>query len=302
MAGVVKRLQWRAEYAALRAVYAVARRLPETWRRRCGRGLGRFAFRSLRYRREVVLAQLRWAFPDRDDASRRELAERVYEQLGTSLLEFMTLGDLGPERIRDRVRLEGLEHLERFRAAGRGVLLTTGHFGNWELMGAALAAYGYPLGVVARSQSNPLVDALQNDVRRRAGMTVIKAAGSIRQLVRSLRDGGRVAMLPDVNAGDDGVFVPFLGRTASTPRGLAYFAWKLGCPIVPMYCVRQPDGTHVGHVTEPIEPDPQQDETTAVQDLTRRHTERLEAFVRRHPDHWFWVHRRWKTRPPEERP
>ena len=167
-------------------------------------------------------------------------------------------------------------------------------------MGAALAAHGHPLSVVARSQSNPWVDRLQNDVRARAGMSVIKADESIRRLVRTLRDGGLVAMLPDVNAGDDGVFVPFMGRLASTPRGLAYFAWKLDCPIVPMYCVRQPDGRHVGHVTEPILPDPGQDEETAVRDLTRRHTERLETFVRRHPDHWFWVHRRWKTRPPED--
>lgn len=302
MAGALKRLQWGSEYVLLRAAFSMTRRLSDDRLRRLGRGLGRFAFRTVGYRRRVADTQLAAAFPALGPVERRDLALRVYEQIGTSLLEFMTLGDRGPEGLRDQVRFEGLEHLTPFLESGRGVILTTGHFGNWEIMGAALAAQGWPLNVVARSQSNPWVDALQNDVRRRAGMRVIKADESIRRLVRALRDGELVAMLPDVNAGDDGVFVPFLGRLASTPRGLAYFAWKLDCPIVPMYCVRQPDGRYVGHVTAPILPDPGQDEETAVRELTRRHTERLEDFVRRHPDHWFWVHRRWKTRPAEERP
>ena len=129
---------------------------------------------------------------------------------------------------------------------------------------------------------------------------MIKADASVRGVLRAVKDGEFVVMLPDVNAGDDGVFVDFMGRAASTPRGLAYFAWKLNVPVVPAFMVRQPDDRHVLHVTAPIEPDPSMDEASAVLSLTRAFTIRLEGFVRQYPDHWLWLHRRWKTRPPGE--
>ncbi len=293
-----KRLRWRLEYVALDALRRGVRRMSTAGRLAAGRRLGDAAFRVWGYRREVALAQLRQAFPAWDEAARRDVARRAYRQIATSLFEFMAMDGFGPERIRALVDLDDPGVLEPLRASGRGFIFTTGHFGNFELLGAALTAYGYPLQVVVRQQSNPHVDRLQNDIRARCGVQAIRADGSVRQLVKLLRSGGTAAMLPDVNAGRDGVFVEFLGAAASTPPGLAYFSWKLGCPIVPVFLVRQPDGRHVAHVTAAIEPDPQMDEAQAVLALTRAHTDRLAEFVRRHPDHWFWVHRRWKTRPP----
>ncbi|MDO9171838.1 MAG: lysophospholipid acyltransferase family protein [bacterium] len=300
MARSLKSVRWRLEYAALVAVRNVVRRLSAGGRRSAGRRLGEAAFRFWGYRRDVALAQLRQAFPDWDEAARRDVAVRAYQQITTSLFEFMAMDDLTPERIRELVDLDDPGILEPLRASGRGFIFTTGHFGNFELLGAALTAHGYPLQVVVRQQSNPHVDRLQNAIRARSGVQAIRADGSVRQLVKLLRVGGTAAMLPDVNAGLEGVFVEFLGAPASTPPGLAYFAWKLGCPIVPVFLVRQPDGRHVAHVTPAIEPDPTQDEASAVLALTQAHTDRLAEFVRRHPDHWFWVHRRWKTQPPRK--
>lgn len=300
MARSLKNVRWRLEYAALVAVRSVVRRLSAGGRRSAGRRLGEAAFRFWGYRRDVALAQLRQAFPDWDEAARRDVAVRAYRQIATSLFEFMAMDDLTPERIRELVDLDDPGILEPLRASGRGFIFTTGHFGNFELLGASLTAHGYPLQVVVRQQSNPHVDRLQNAIRTRSGVQAIRADGSVRQLVKLLRGGGTAAMLPDVNAGLDGVFVEFLGAPASTPPGLAYFAWKLGCPIVPVFLVRQPDGRHVAHVTPAIEPDPTQDEASAVLALTQAHTDRLAEFVRRHPDHWFWVHRRWKTQPPRK--
>lgn len=298
MARPIKRVRWALEYAALAAVFTLVRILPERWWRSMGRGLGGWIHDRTGFRRAVVRENMAHAFPERDEANRSALARAFYVRLGETMLEFFALGGWNGRDILRRVDHEGLEHLESLRSEGRGAILTTGHFGNWELLGSSVAALGFPIRVVARTQSNPWVDAMQNRVRERAGMRVIKADTSVRQVIRSVRGGEFVAMLPDVNAGDDGVFVEFLGRQASTPRGVAYFAWKLGCPLVPSVIVARGDGTHAARFLEPIEPDTSLDEETAVRTLTQALADRLAEQIRLHPDHYFWVHRRWKTRPP----
>lgn len=297
-----KKILWALEYAFLCLVFALASILPERWLETLGRGLGRFVFRHVGARRQVVLDNLEHAFPERDVLSLWDLAERIYANLGVNIFAFFALARFTPARIRARVRLENTDYLDGLRDAGEGALLMTGHFGHWELLGAAVSAYGYPTKYLVRTQSNPWADRLQNKIRNRAGLGVIRADASVRQLVRHVREGGYVGVLPDANAGDDGVFVDFLGRQASTPRGLAYFAFKLKCPIVPVFLVRQADGTHVARFHDPILADPDWDEPTAILQLTRAYTDVLADMVRAHPDHYFWIHRRWKTRPPGEVP
>jgi len=299
MASAAKRLRWSVEYAALGVVRGAARLLPRPWLSAAGRGLGRFAGQVLGLRRAVVLENLGHAFPELDDRQLRELAGRVYAQLGMSLVEFLRLGDLSPADLRECVRIEDEGRLDALRAAGRGALLTTGHFGNWEYLGAALAANGYPVSFLVKDQSNARVDRAQNEIRRRAGMGVIRQS-ALGQIVKAVRGGEFVGILPDQNAGGDGVFVDFMGRPASAARGLAWLAWRLDCPIVPVAIIRRPEGDHRAVFRDPIEPDPGAEEEAEVRRLTEAHTRALEAFVRAHPDHYFWVHRRWKTRPPQE--
>ena len=298
----LKKIKWALEYGLLCATFAVVRLMPEHRVEAAGRALGAFVFRHGGFRRAVVLDNLAHAFPELETADREDLAERVYRHLGATLFGFFSMARATPERVRARVRLENTAALDALRDAGRGALLMTGHFGNWELLGAAVSANGYPTRYLVRTQSNPWVDALQNRIRARAGLGVIRAdASSVRQLVRHVRDGGFVGVLPDVNAGDDGVFVDFFGRQASTPRGLAHFAVKLKCPVIPVFLVRQEDGTHVARFHEPLHPDPDLAPDEAVRVLTQAFTDVLARTIRAHPDHYFWVHRRWKTRPPQER-
>jgi len=297
-----KKLLWALEYIFLCLVFALASILPERWLEAMGRGLGRFVFRHVGARRQVVLDNLEHAFPERDVLTLWDLAEKIYANLGANVFAFFALARLTPARIRSRVRLENTAFLDGLRERGEGALLMTGHFGHWELLGAAVSAYGYETKYLVRTQSNPWADRLQNRIRERAGLGVIRADASVRQLVRHVRAGGYVGVLPDANAGDDGIFVDFLGRPASTPRGLAYFAFKLKCPIVPVFLIRQPDGTHVARFLEPLHVDPDWDEPTAILELTRAYSDVLSDVVRAHPEHYFWVHRRWKTRPPGEVP
>lgn len=299
MAANRKRLRWLVEYAALYPLFLVARLLPLRLAVAVGRGAGRLAYRVFGIRRKVVRDNLRAALggalakPDLD-----ALAGRSYANLGGTLLEFCKLHDTPRSRLLSWVDCEGRERLDELRAAGRGALLTTGHFGNWELLGAVVAASGYPISFLIKDQSNPHINRLQNEIRRRAGIGVIRQGASVRHLLYALRRGEFVGILGDQDAGSQGVFIEFLGRPASAFRGIAYIAWRTGCPIVPSFLVRQRDGRHRAFFTAPIEVDPAWDEQTAVPLLTRAHNERLEAFVRAHPDHYFWVHRRWKTQPP----
>ena len=301
LARALKRLRWAVEYLLLWLVLAVVRALPERAWRRLGRRLGSWIHHGLRFRRGVVRDNMIRAMPERTPAELDALADAFYLHLGETMLEFCAMAGWTPGDVLDRVDHQALAPIHGLRRQGRGAILVTGHYGNWELLGAAAAAAGIPMSVVARTQSNLWVDSLQNRIRERSGMRVIKADASVREVVRAVRRGEFVAMLPDVNAGDDGVFVDFLGRPASTPRGVAYFAWKLGCPLVTAFLVRDGDGTHTIRAGTIIEPNPQQDEETAIRELTQALADSIGAQIRNRPEFYFWVHRRWKTRPPAGR-
>ncbi len=293
-------VQWR-DYLLLRLVFALARPLSFRARQRLGAALGAFCWVVLPFRRGVVLENLRTTVGrDLDEPALRDLARAFYIHLGTTLMEFCGYWRLGPERLRALVDVEGERHVERVRDMPGGAVLVSGHFGNWELIGAWLSAIGFDVSYLVKTQANARVDRLQNDLRNRAGVGVIRTGPSIKELVRVLRGGGLVGLLGDQHAGSGGLVMDVLGRPASVFRGAAALAWRLRCPLVTGFLVRRPDGRHVLHVGEPILPDPEWDEETAVGEMTRLHTQRLEEMIRRHPEQYFWVHRRWKVPVPEE--
>ncbi len=294
----LKHVRWWLEYASLYFLFLIARLLPQRALVPWGRRLGLTVYRLLPIRRSVVLENLRAAFgAERSEQEIRALARRFYGELGVTLLEFFSLWGLSREKIRRRVEIQGREHLDACRAQGQGAVLISGHFGNWELLGAAMVAYGYPTHYLIKSQANPYVDRMHNEIRRRAGIGVIRQGLSVRQLVYALRRGEFVGILSDQDAGRQGIFLPFLGRPAAVARGPAYMAWRTRVPLLVGVIFRGDDGRHRAEFTAPVYPDPSWDEETAVRELTRIQTERLEAFIRRHPEHYFWVHRRWKTQP-----
>lgn len=291
----------RLDYALLYALYLVARPLPRPWLLALGRGLGTFVWTVHGYRRGVVLANLRHAFGDgHDEAQLHRLAAAFYRNLGMTLMEFLALPRLAPADVVALVDMEGAEHLDQVRRLGRGGLLVSGHFGNWELLGARVAAEGQPVNFIVKTQHNERVDRIQNRIRQGVGIGTIRAGGSIKEMIRALRRQEWIGLLADQDAGPDGVFCEFLGRQASVFRGAAYLAWKLDCPLITGFIYRRPDGRHLVRIDPPVEPDRNLGEDEAVRRLTEVHVRRLEEAVRRAPDHYFWVHRRWKTRPQEE--
>jgi len=295
----LRRIRFWLEYAALGGLFWSSRLFPRKALLAWGRWLGLVTYRVLRIRRQVVLTNLRAAFAGtRSENELQLLARDFYRQLGMTLMEFFTLHSLSRDDIRELVTLEGAEHLDRCRELGRGAMLTSGHFGNWELLGAVIAAHGYPVHYLIKSQSNPYVDRMHNNIRARAGIGVIRQGASVRHLVYALRRNELVGILGDQDAGNQGLFMEFLGQEASVARGPAYMAFRTGCPVIPTAIVRQPDGTHRVIIKPPIEPDPAWSEEQAVQELTHAHTTQLEQFIRQFPAQYFWVHRRWKTKSP----
>ncbi len=297
---MASRLRQRWDYTLLTGLRLLVRPLPWSWLLAFGRGLGSFVFHARLYRRDVVLDNLRHAFGDElDEPALQDLARRFYRNLGMTLVEFLAFDRLDPDRVRELVEVVGREHYDAVAAAGQGGLFVSGHFGNWELLGARAAGLGAKVNFIVKTQSNAHVDRVQNEIRARAGLGIIRSGASIKEMILALRRREFIGMVADQDAGADGHFVEFLGRPASVFKGTAYFAWKLKVPVVTAFIYRQPDGRHRVELDPPFAAEPDWDEATAIDRLTRIYVERLEAAVRKAPEQYFWVHRRWKTAPPD---
>lgn len=291
-----RRAAHRAEYALVRLARLVDRLLGPRLSGRLAGLVGRFAYRPLGIRRGVVEEQLLLAFPDRAEEWRRRTASAAYEHLGREGIMLLRLSRLGRDDVIAVTHVDGLDALRSAVAAGRGAVLVTGHFGNWEIGGASVAARGVPLDVVARRQANPLVDRLINEARERLGMTVIPGDGATRAALRSLRRGRAVALVADQDARAQGIFVPFFGRPASTHRGPAVLALRTGAPVFMGTAVRGPDGRYRVTIREVPVPGGDDPEERADR-LTAELAAALEAAIREEPGQYLWQHRRWKTRP-----
>lgn len=267
------------------------------WRR--GRAAGERlgdAARALGVRRAVAEDNLRAAFPERSAAARAAILREHYRELGRVVAEYARLEALARDPFGTAVaEMRGAAHLAEARAAGRGAVLLSGHFSNFELMAATIART-HPVDLVVRPMSNPRVEAWIAERRRRAGFGLMDAATGLRAVYAALRAGRFVAMLADQDARAAGVFVPFLGRPASTPVGPARLALATGAPVIMGFALRRADGRLDIEVDAPL-PRPEPGAPDATERLTAAHVARLEARVRERPELWFWLHRRWKTRP-----
>ena len=280
-------------------------RLPEPRALAFGAGLGHAWARLGGPRTQVARVNLRIAFPDWSESEREAVLVRSFENMGRSLAEFALLARLGPEALRERVRIEGVEHFEAARSASKsgGVIAITGHFGSWELLAAAMAAHGFPFVAVQRPRASPLLDAIVERYRRSGGAEFLARGDAARAALRALREGKAVAILYDQDVPkDEGVFVPFFGRLASTRDGPVRIALRTRAPVVPIFLHRiGASSTHVAQFRPPIEMlRPEGDVEGAIRENARRLTLAIEQEIVRAPDHWSWIHRRWKTQPPGE--
>lgn len=288
----------RLEAAVARALARDLARRPWPQVLKAGARLGDL-MRGLGIRRRVAEENLAIAFPEESPERRAAILAAHYRELGHVASEYPQLGRLVRAAEGEVVsHVTGLEHLEAARRAGRGAVLLTGHFGHFELLGAWLGRLN-PVDFVVKPLSNPGVDALMSGWRADAGVGTIPLGAGLRRVFEALRANRWVAMLADQDARSHGVFVPFFGRRCSTPTGPAELALRTGAPIIMGFARREPDGRHALDVHPALDA-PDRRSPGAVEALTASHTAALEAEIRRRPAGWFWLHRRWKTRPPED--
>jgi KDO2-lipid IV(A) lauroyltransferase len=263
---------------------------------RLGRWLGALAY-LLGIRRGVALQGLARAFPDRAAADRAALARAAYSQFGQSLFELSLVRRLSDAQLEKVVRFEGWERYQEAAAHGKGVVVAVGHFGNWELLMRACGRRGVRLTVLRRD----LKDAVSKRLfagRRKAGVGELLDKGVASDAVALLRRGETLALAVDQNMQlKRGVFVDFFGEPACTTPAPAVLSLRTGAPLIAAFPIREADGTHRVLVEGPFRTPEGARGHAAVLALTQEVTRAVERVVRAHPDHWYWLHRRWKTRP-----
>jgi KDO2-lipid IV(A) lauroyltransferase len=261
--------------------------------------LGQVWFQVDRRHRQVAFSNLKIAWGDElNENERRTIACRNFIHLARVVLELPYLRKLTSADLDGFVTFHGIEHFKGALHKGRGVLLLASHFGNWELMALAFSLRYFPINIVVRPLDNPFLDKLITKIRTRGGNNLIPKKGSVRKMLRLLAAGDAVALLLDQNpTWDEGVFVPFFNEIACTNKVLSIIALRTGAPVIPAFNVRQPDGSYRVFCEPEVALTGSGDTTRDVQENTAKFNKIIETYVRRYPEQWFWVHRRWKTRP-----
>jgi len=298
------RVRTRLEYLVLRAVMGLLGALPLSLALRLGELGGLLAYALDVPHRRIGMVNLGFAFPERPVPARRRILRGSFLNLGRMAAELAHLPRLSDERLRDMVRFADEAWWQEAVGWERstGVLVLSGHFGNWELLVFAHGKRGYPVHMVHRAIANPLVDRWLAELRRRAGTRMIRKSAGAGGVLHALHERGLLVLPIDQNSTRGlGVFVDFFGLPASTNSGMARIALRSDAPIVPAFIVREGrNARHRVHVLPILQVERTGDPVEDVRRNTQRFTRVFEEMVRRHPEQWLWMHKRWKTRPPGE--
>ena len=272
--------------------------VPQQTAEKLSRCLGRLWFLLDRRHQQVAINNLTYVFGyEKSPSQIRQMARRIFANIVMILFEIGWSQGGSSKKIARRIRFDGVHYLHQAHRKNRGVLVLTGHLGSWELLADAAGMLGYPINVVYRPLDFKPLDAFFERFRTRSGARLFSKAHAMRKILRSLKDNELVGILLDQNTGRRaGVFVDFFGQSACTNKGLALIAQRMRAPVVPIFLVREADAYRmiVGPEIPLIETG---DKDRDVRANTRQYNQVLEIMIRRYPEQWFWVHRRWKTRP-----
>jgi KDO2-lipid IV(A) lauroyltransferase len=290
---------WRHRLESLlaRTVEVIVKPLPMTTVRAGGRFIGRLAYFATPRHRRIALENMVWAFPGRPAREGRRLVRAAFAHFGGLLFELIKFGTLSEDEMLAATEPEGEERARQAYAQGRGVLFFTGHFGYWEIHAITHALRMRPISALARPLDNVLLDSMLEQIRTRTGNAVIPRQGAVRRMLRELASGRGLAILIDQHLhSSDAIYVTFFGRPAATTSALAALALRTGAPVIPVFALPLPDGRYRLVYEPPVTP-PRADTPDAVREFTQRCTDVLEMYVRRHPELWLWMHRRWRDQP-----
>jgi len=286
----------RLEYAAAKALFGILRALPLKAAYGTGYAAGRVLDLALPKLGRAGHKNLSFAFPEFTGRQRDEVIDGVFRSIGRMLVGLARFPSLHAGNIGQWISYEGLENYRTAKALGRGVLVATAHLGNWELSAFAHALMTEPMHVMVRPLDNPLLDALVEQRRTLSGNHLIYKKDAARAVIKALRRNEAVGILIDQNTSPaEGLFVNFFGKLACANSAFVKLAYHSGAPVIPGFALwDESKQRYTLHFYPRVEL------SGDVHEDTQRIHSILESFIRRHPDQWMWVHRRWKTRPEGE--
>jgi KDO2-lipid IV(A) lauroyltransferase len=289
--------QW-LEYVGVKALLGIVRFMPSWVVDRCGAMVGLTFYAVDRQHRRTAVRNVTAAFPGRSRRERRRIVRAAFAHFGRLLFQLLKFSTLTPDAMLARVEFDGEERVRTAYAQGKGVLFVTGHFGFWELQAMVHALRLPPMAVLARALDNPALNDLLERIRTRTGNSVIYRRGAMRRVLRALQSGQGVGILIDQHIQSrDAIYVDFFNRPAATTAAVAALALRTGAPVVPLFALPLGRGRYRMVYEHPVDP-PARDELDPILEFTQRCTDVLEMYVRRHPDLWLWMHRRWRDNGP----
>ncbi len=262
-----------------------------------GGWLGMLAYRLATQQRRLACEHIQQALDISDEDAIKTIVKQCFSNLGKNVVEFMLFRRMNPKQIQQSVSFEGVQHVENALALGKGAIILTGHFGNWELLAASISTNVSPLTPIVRELRSPRLNALVSKYREKAGYSTIDRNTGVRQALRCLRTNNLLGIVSDVDTSVNGVFVDFFGKPAYTPYSPIAFALKTGACILPAFIIRQPDGTHRAIIEPPLTLERCDDKENELVINTQKYTKVIESYIRKNPEQWIWMHQRWKTRP-----
>lgn len=294
----------RLQYAPLALLVRLVGVLPRPVARGVGILIGRLVYFVHPRLRRVGHRNLQLAFPEKSVKERRKILKGVYTSLGRLLAEFCLFPYYSARNASQVAVYQGFENFEAAERRGKGVLFLTGHFGGWEIGSFFHSLQGHPMKIVVRPLDNPYVDALVTKYRTLHGNTTVDKQEFARGLLAAMRGNQTVGILMDTNmTPPQGVFVPFFGTLACTASGVARVALHTGAAVVPAFTIWDPELRKYRVEFDPpltlVNTGDVEADAIANTALFNRV---FEGYVRKYPDQWLWVHRRWKTRPPGDAP
>ena len=297
-------MRFRLEYALACCVVKPIGALPRPLARALGIALAQIIYLLHGKLRRVGMRNLQLAFPEMSKRERRRLVRREFTSLGRQFAEVCLFPRYTAKNVSDVVVYDGFENFDRASQRGKGVLFLTGHLGGWELSAFAHSLYGHPLYFVMRPLDNPYLDALVRRYRTMHGNTPILKDDPARELLRAMKQGSTVGILMDTNmTPPEGIFVDFFRIPACTASGLARIALRTDAAVVPGFTLWDPVLRKYRLRFDPaVQLKRTGNNEADILANTQLFTKVIEDFVRRYPDQWLWVHRRWKTRPPGQPP
>jgi len=285
-----KKLINSIEYSSFRIWLAGFKLLPEYCAKRLLIALFLWIGYGFGIRRQVALKQLKAVYPSKPESERRSILKQLYRSMALTVYEVYLTTD---DKLFSTSQIQGRENVDAALSQGRGAILATAHYGNWEAA-RVLPKAGIPLSVITKTQRNKKFDAYTNAIRERCGVKTIDMSRGLRDVVHQLKEGRLVAILMDQSAGAHGLMMDFLGFPASHWKGVAKLSLRYRVPIVPGFARRAEDDRIIFEFFPPILHEELEDREEHYPLILKELNSIIEAQINRWPDQWFWVHKRWK--------